>query len=90
MARLFSCPYFSQGEDGANDCDAIDERGVESWLEYITGAIDLTEGETCNAPPWGSADSLEYESEDSDSIVRVHMNRALGYVGISTEWKDGI
>lgn len=39
--------YFSQGDEGAADCDAIDRDGLSCWLDSMTGASDWEEIAEC-------------------------------------------
>jgi hypothetical protein len=89
MATQYVSSYFAQGEDGCEQLEQIDQIGAQEWLSIMSGAIDFTDGETNDAPPWGSGDSLVYaEPIDPDSTVAIHANYAMGYVSITLQIKE--
>jgi len=85
--RVYVSSYFASGEEGAAALDNIDEFGLAAWLAIMSGAIDYSEGQTSEAPPWGTSDSIIHERRDAESgdVLRVTANYRLGYVGICLE-----
>ena len=80
--------YFAQGDDASEALDAIDEHGVENWLNMMSGAIDFTEGETSDEPPWGSSDACVFcEDHGDNGLLFVHMNN-MGYVSITLKCEE--
>jgi hypothetical protein len=71
--------FFAQGDEAIEYLDLLDEKGVDSFVEYISDSLN-DEGEISAKAPWGEGDRLE-KTAGGRYVVSTHPGGL--YIGVT-------